>query len=74
MTARTRDRAVPALPARAFDETEAFYAGFGFVRVFRDAGWMILARGGLELEFFPPPRRRSCRERRHVLGARRRCR
>lgn len=50
-----RDRAVPNLPSRDFDATEAFYAGFGFERGFRDDGWMILTRGGLQLEFFPYP-------------------
>ncbi|QKJ18071.1 bleomycin resistance protein [Microbacterium hominis] len=49
------DRAVPHLPSRDFDRTERFYGGFGFERVFRDEGWMILTRGGLQLEFFPHP-------------------
>lgn len=49
------DRATPNLPSRHFDATEALYAGFGFTRVFRDDGWMILTRGGLQLEFFPAP-------------------
>jgi hypothetical protein len=49
------DRAVPCLPAREFGVTEAFYGGFGFERVFRDDGWLILARGDLQLEFFPAP-------------------
>lgn len=49
------DRAVPNLPSRNFDAPEAFYGGFGFGRVFRDEGWMILTRGGLQLEFFPAP-------------------
>jgi len=53
--AHSRDRAVPNLPSRNFDVTEAFYAGFGFERTFRDDGWMILTRGGLQLEFFPHP-------------------
>lgn len=35
--------------------TEEFYAGFGFERSFRDGGWMILVRGGLQLEFFSHP-------------------
>ncbi|MGR0220738.1 bleomycin resistance protein [Agromyces sp. ZXT2-6] len=48
-----RDRAVPNLPSRDLDTSEAFYAGFGFERAFRDDGWMILRRGGLQLEFFP---------------------
>ncbi|MET0734584.1 MAG: bleomycin resistance protein [Microbacterium sp.] len=51
----TRDRAVPNLPSRDFDATEAFYGGFGFQRVFRDDGWMILTRGDVQLEFFPFP-------------------
>ncbi|MFK0004340.1 bleomycin resistance protein [Paenarthrobacter sp. NPDC090522] len=49
------DRAVPNLPSADFDVTEAFYSGFGFERVFRDEGWLILTRGGLQLEFFPAP-------------------
>jgi catechol 2,3-dioxygenase-like lactoylglutathione lyase family enzyme len=49
------NRAVPNLPSRDFDATEAFYQGFGFERIFRDEGWMILTRGGLQLEFFPHP-------------------
>lgn len=49
------DRAVPNLPSRHFDDSAAFYGGFGFVPAFRDAGWMILRRGELELEFFPFP-------------------
>ncbi|MGO4146377.1 bleomycin resistance protein [Paenarthrobacter sp. YAF11_1] len=50
-----RDLAVPNLPSGNFDVTEAFYGGFGFERRFRDQGWMILARAGLQLEFFPAP-------------------
>ncbi|MFJ4171153.1 bleomycin resistance protein [Paenarthrobacter sp. NPDC089714] len=49
------DRAVPNLPSADFDVTEAFYGGFGFERVFRDEGWLILTRDGLQLEFFPAP-------------------
>ena len=49
------DRATPNLPSRDLDATEAFYRGFGFERVFRDEGWLILARGALQLEFFPAP-------------------
>lgn len=52
---RVRDRAVPNLPSREFDATEAFYGGFEFERWFRDDGWMILTRGDLQLEFFPHP-------------------
>ncbi|WP_440710868.1 bleomycin resistance protein [Herbiconiux sp. YIM B11900] len=49
------DRAVPNLPSRDFGATEAFYGSFGFTRAFHDAGWLILVRGGLQLEFFPAP-------------------
>ncbi|MGD8166994.1 bleomycin resistance protein [Herbiconiux sp. P16] len=49
------DRAVPNLPSADFDATEAFYRAFGFEPVFRDEGWMILTRDGLQLEFFPAP-------------------
>lgn len=49
------DRAVPALPSRDLDRTEAFYGAIGFERVFRDDGWLVLRRGALELEFFPYP-------------------
>ena len=49
------DRAVPNLPSRNFDITEQFYAALGFVRGWRDDGWMILDRGELKLEFFPYP-------------------
>ncbi len=49
------DEATPNLPARDFAATAAFYARLGFVEDFRDAGWMILSRGDLTLEFFPYP-------------------
>ena len=49
------DRATPNLPARNFDATEEFYGKLGFERAWRDGGWMILARGGVQLEFFPFP-------------------
>ena len=49
------DRATPNLPARDFAATSAFYARLGFVEGWRDAGWMILKRGGVTLEFFPYP-------------------
>lgn len=49
------DRATPNLPSRSFDETIAFYRGFGFEERFRDGGWLILARGGIVLEFFLAP-------------------
>lgn len=49
------DRITANLPSRDFDVTEAFYGALGFRRAFRDQGWMILRRAGLELEFFPHP-------------------
>ena len=49
------DHATPNLPARDFEATARFYAALGFVEGWRDAGWMILRRGGLTLEFFPFP-------------------
>ena len=49
------DHATPNMPSRDFEATSRFYAGLGFVESWRDAGWMILKRGGLTLEFFPHP-------------------
>lgn len=49
------DRALPNLPSRDFDATVEFYRAFGFVVGFRDGGWLILRRGGLQLEFFLAP-------------------
>ena len=49
------DRVTANLPARDFDETEAFYRALGFDTAHRDDGWMILVRGALEVEFFPHP-------------------
>ena len=49
------DRATANLPSRDFEATERFYAALGFGEVYRSEGWMILAKGGLELEFFPHP-------------------
>lgn len=49
------DHATPNLPSRDFTATAAFYATLGFVENWRDAGWMILSRGELMLEFFPWP-------------------
>lgn len=45
----------PNLPSRSFSETVRFYAQLGFVVAFRDEGWLILERDGLQLEFFPHP-------------------
>jgi catechol 2,3-dioxygenase-like lactoylglutathione lyase family enzyme len=49
------DQATPNLPSRNFETTARFYARLGFHEMWRDAGWMILKRGGLMLEFFPFP-------------------
>jgi catechol 2,3-dioxygenase-like lactoylglutathione lyase family enzyme len=49
------DYSTPNLPSRDFDRTAEFYQQFGFTQGWRDAGWMILARGALTLEFFPMP-------------------
>ena len=49
------DRATPNLPSRDFAATARFYAALGFAETWRDAGWMILARGTVTLEFFPHP-------------------
>ena len=49
------DRATPNLPSRDFAATAAFYVALGFETGWRDAGWMILRRGDLQLEFFPYP-------------------
>lgn len=49
------DHATPNLPSISFDGTAKFYCGLGFEESWRDAGWMILKRGDLALEFFPYP-------------------
>jgi catechol 2,3-dioxygenase-like lactoylglutathione lyase family enzyme len=49
------DHATPNLPSRDFEATSRFYARLGFTESWRDAGWMILERGPLKLEFFPHP-------------------
>jgi catechol 2,3-dioxygenase-like lactoylglutathione lyase family enzyme len=49
------DRSVPNLPSRDFDATVQFYGGFGFEVSYRDGGWLILHRGGVEFEFFLAP-------------------
>jgi catechol 2,3-dioxygenase-like lactoylglutathione lyase family enzyme len=49
------DLATPNLPSRDFDVTFDFYRALGFVQTWRDAGWMILERGDLLVEFFPDP-------------------
>jgi len=47
------DRATANLPSRDLDRTEAFYKALGFETGFKDDGWMIMRRGGLQIEFFP---------------------
>lgn len=47
------DFAAPNLPSRDFEATVAFYGAFGFEVTHRDEGWLILRRGGVQLEFFP---------------------
>ena len=49
------DHATPNLPSRAFLETEQFYAKLGFRASYRSGHWLILQRGGVQLEFFPWP-------------------
>lgn len=49
------DHATPNLPARDFGATAAFYAKLGFAEDYRSAGWMILSREEVMLEFFPYP-------------------
>ncbi|MDR7124840.1 bleomycin resistance protein [Pseudotabrizicola sp. 4114] len=49
------DRITANLPSRDFDATAAFYTQLGFAVGFRNAGWMILTRGDLVVEFFPHP-------------------
>ena len=45
------DHVTPNLPSRDFDVTEAFYAKLGFATSWKDRGWMILQRGGLQLRY-----------------------
>ena len=49
------DHATPNLPSRDFERTAQFFGPLGFTESWRDAGWMILERGGLVLEFFASP-------------------
>jgi catechol 2,3-dioxygenase-like lactoylglutathione lyase family enzyme len=49
------DHATPNLPSRDFGATARFYGALGFTETWRDAGWMILRRGDLMIEFFPFP-------------------
>lgn len=47
------DRVTANLPSRDLDATAAFYEAIGFDVEFKGEGWMIIARGALEIEFFP---------------------
>jgi hypothetical protein len=49
------DAATPNLPSRDFEKTARFYMALGFSEGWRDAGWMILKRSDLTLEFFLHP-------------------
>ncbi|MFC3615672.1 bleomycin resistance protein [Lutimaribacter marinistellae] len=51
----TTGRITANLPSRDFDQTEGFYARLGFKKTYRDDGWMILVRDGMQVEFFPHP-------------------
>ncbi|HEX8642029.1 MAG TPA: hypothetical protein VF704_12865 [Allosphingosinicella sp.] len=46
------DRATPNLPSADFERTARFYGALGFAPGYREAGWMMLERGGVTLEFF----------------------
>jgi hypothetical protein len=47
------NRATPNLPSRDLEATWAFYDRLGFAQEYQDTGWLILARDGVTLEFFP---------------------
>lgn len=49
------DHATPNLPSREFLKTERFYSKLGFRASYRSGHWLILQRGGAQLEFFPWP-------------------
>jgi catechol 2,3-dioxygenase-like lactoylglutathione lyase family enzyme len=49
------DFATPNLPSRDFDVSQAFYGVLGFATEYSSPDWMIMSRGGLQLEFFPYP-------------------
>jgi hypothetical protein len=49
----SHERVTANLPSRNFDKTAAFYGSLGFDVAFRNAEWMILRSGPLEIEFFP---------------------
>ena len=47
------DHATPNLPSRDFLATERWYGKLGFKASYRSGHWLILQRGGVQLEFFP---------------------
>jgi catechol 2,3-dioxygenase-like lactoylglutathione lyase family enzyme len=47
--------AIPILPARDLDATSSFYRRLGFREMGRWPEYLIVARDGLELHFFPCP-------------------
>lgn len=49
------NRATANLPSRDFDTTETFYGTLGYIRRWRDDGWMILDWDEVTLEFFNHP-------------------
>lgn len=49
------DRITANLPSRDFGATAEFWGRLGFAVDHRGAGWMILSRGPLVVEFFPHP-------------------
>lgn len=49
------DRVTADLPARSLDVTARFCQRLGFAVDFKDQGWLIMARGTLELGSFPHP-------------------
>jgi catechol 2,3-dioxygenase-like lactoylglutathione lyase family enzyme len=55
VSARGRPVVAPILPARDFDETIRFYAGFGFSVAARHEAYLILRRDLVELHFFAWP-------------------
>ncbi len=49
------EQACPILPSRDFDRTQAFYGTLGFQTWYRDEGYLLINRDGVELHFFHHP-------------------
>lgn len=49
------NHATPNLPTRDVHATARFYEALGFTVRLKTENWMILNRGGIQLEFFPMP-------------------